>query len=58
MNGGIGLNKRFELSILFRRPFVSLVRRHEVTSSSPSARALGVAVRLSWRPFEAFPRAV
>src|ERR1035437_4217426 len=37
MNGGIDLKKRFESFILFRRPFVSLVRRHKVTSPSPSA---------------------
>src|ERR1700688_3604938 len=39
MNGGIDLKKRLESFILFRRPFVFLVRRHEVTSPSPSARA-------------------
>jgi hypothetical protein len=30
MNGGIDLKKRFESFILFRRPFVCLVRRHKV----------------------------
>src|ERR1019366_8509341 len=43
MNGGIDLKKRFESFILFRRPFVSLVRRHKVTSPSPLAPALGCA---------------
>src|SRR5665811_689277 len=43
MNGGIDLKKRFESFILFRRPFVSLVRRHKVTSPWPSAPALGCA---------------
>src|ERR1700680_4482819 len=51
MNGGIDLKKRLESFILFRRPFVFLVRRHEVNSPfafTPPPTRRGAPV---WRSF-------